>query len=198
MSYSIGEFEKKILDDVVSLEKKMLDDKTSAMFAIEIYKDLVDNFGWQDFHLEATSSFIPVLIAKHGEMTTKFNFGGDNLLMNLRIYGSQINFSVPINDNYVVTIRRILDASSSITDDNYDTMMFDNGTYSLSNSMGTSGWLGAVSKAPAGNITADNSSLVISDEWVDKIAEKVAKVVEKRSVKQFLKSTFSSFLYLFL
>lgn len=94
-------------------EKKILDDKTEQMLAIEFYREIVDHFKWHDvYQVVSKWNNIPSLNIKIGNKNIEFAFGGGSLRIACRTI-----FMVKIDDHCFGAIQKILDVLDYLGDE---------------------------------------------------------------------------------
>lgn len=95
-------------------EKKLLADKTSQMFALEIYKNLIDHFGWSNYSVVDKWNTAPSLMVKDiGNVDIEFAYGGDKI----RILFCRATFVVPVDDKHTNAIQKIIDIFDYVESD---------------------------------------------------------------------------------
>jgi len=95
-------------------EKKILDDNTVNMVAIEFYKDLVKHFRWNGYSVQRRWGSSPSLVIKDiSPKEVEFMFGDGKLRINF----NRTIFIVPIDDTYKDAIQKIIDVFDYVEDE---------------------------------------------------------------------------------
>ena len=86
-------------------EKKILDDQSVNMVALEFYRDLAKSFGWTSCHIQSRWGSCPSMIVKDiSHMEVEFMFGDNKLRINF----NRTIFVVPTSGLYKDAIKKII------------------------------------------------------------------------------------------
>lgn len=88
-------------------EKCLKDEQSKQMLAIEVYKDLVKSLGCDNYNLSKRWYGLPTLsVSGLCDKSVEFMFSpGDNTL---RLHHTKHHYTIPMNDNYVEAIYKVL------------------------------------------------------------------------------------------
>lgn len=88
-------------------EKKLNDDREKQFVALEFYKNMVEQFKWDNNYYvrEGWRHNYPTLVVNGlTSSQVEFMFGGDSIIVHVR----RIPFVIPINDQYIEAIKKII------------------------------------------------------------------------------------------
>jgi len=110
----MNSFGKSTQYDFDGFEKNLMEEKTNNLVALEFYRDIVKDFGWDNYYVKKGWGSHPSLVVEGiASSEVEFMFGHDKL----RISFNRTTFTVPINDQYNIAVKKILEVFDYVKED---------------------------------------------------------------------------------